>query len=174
MQENLICHLFSEDKKLKAWPRPRSCCHSYGPYLMYLEFSCTCSDSGPPWVHLWWIFFLAAQHIPRNNAGFSVSDSIANKVFITFLSFACVGTYVLGVFLINQALKTPLVLLILSLFCLENTHPIKILLTLSFFSRLLHSEAPFSIFGATADSTATFPAIHPPQVFKSFCLQLCI
>lgn len=107
---------------------------------------------------------------------FSVSDSIANKVFITFLSFACVGTYVLGVFLINQALKTPLALLILSLFLLENTHPIKILLTFSFFSCLLHSEAPFSMFGATADSIATFPAIHPPppslQIFLSSAVHL--
>lgn len=106
---------------------------------------------------------------------FSVSDSIANKVFITFLSFACVGTYMLGVFLINQALKTLLALLILSLFLLENTHPIKILLTFSFFSCLLHSEAPFSMFGATANSIATFPAIHPPpslQIFLSSAVHL--
>lgn len=53
---------------------------------------------------------------------FSVSDSIANKVFINFLSVACVGTVVLGVFLTNQAFKAPLTLLILSLFLLENIH----------------------------------------------------
>lgn len=53
---------------------------------------------------------------------FSVSDSIANKVFISFLSLASVETFVLGVFLTNQALKIPLAPLILSLFLLENTH----------------------------------------------------
>lgn len=85
---------------------------------------------------------------------FSVSDSIANKAFISFLSFACVGTFVLDVFLANQALKTPLALLILSLFLLKNIHQfIKNSLTFRFFF-LLHSEAPFSMLGAAAHSIA--------------------
>lgn len=90
MEENVICHLFSEDKKLKAWPRPRRCCClSYGPCLMCLEFSCTCSDIVSPQVHLWWIFMLAAQHIPRNNTGFFLSFRQHCKQSVHQLSVIC-------------------------------------------------------------------------------------
>lgn len=44
----------------------------------------------------------------------------------------------------------------------------KILLTFSFFSCSLHSEALFSMLGATADSITTFSAIHPPKSSNLF------
>lgn len=85
---------------------------------MCLEFSCTCSDSSPPQVHLWWIFIL-----PRNNAGFFLSFKQDCKQSAHQLSISCLcWNIVLGVFLTNQALKTPLALLILSLFRLENIY----------------------------------------------------
>lgn len=99
---------------------------------------------------------------------FSISDSIINKVLHQLsIVCLCVVTFMLGVFLRNQALKTLLALLIWSVFLLENIHQsIKnsANFPLSFFPCLLHSEAPFSMLGDTADSIASSPVIHPSNL----------
>ena len=173
VQENVICHLFPEEEKLKTYPRARSCCAPNES----TSYVCSSASLALPVALLGLASGGFSSLHPSTYPGtildsFSISDSIINKALRQLsIICLCVVTFMLGVFLRNQALKTPLTLLIWSVFLLENIHQsIKnsANFPLSFFSCLLHSEVPFSMLGATADSIATFPVIHPSNL-RIFC-----